>query len=186
MTKKGKPPKVKDRWYNDHEYRHGREFTPRKLLVEPQFKLDDLYISPLAYQRHYDDEGNRTYTPVAVDRQPTGIHIMDDLLRTLTAGRLDVSGFCKRYGIRLTDLDALVFLLTGMRGANFRQAYQLRLADDLLRYTSLTMDGVARRCGYGSRINLYYAYKRDLRTTPSKRREQLREKGDEDRYKVET
>lgn len=26
--KKGKAPKVKDRWYGDHKYRHGRELKP--------------------------------------------------------------------------------------------------------------------------------------------------------------
>lgn len=185
MEGNGRPPKVKDRWYNDHKYRCARNFTPRTLKVEPQFTLDDLYITPLCYERHYTDEGHKMFVPIKTNQQPTGIHVMDDLLRTLTAGKPDVADFCARYGIRYTDLDGLLFLLTGMRGAEFRQAYQLRMADDLLRYTTLDMPGVARRCGYGSRINLYYAYKRDLRTSPSERRKQLRKRGDKDRYRME-
>lgn len=185
MTDHGTPPKVKDRWYKDHLYRQKRDFTPRTLKVEPQFKFDDLYISPFNYQRRYDDDGRKTYVPVEVNRRPTGIHIMDDLLCTLAAGNLDVADFCNQYGIRHSDLDGLLFLLTGMRGVDFRQAYQLRLADDLLRYTSLPVPDVARRCGYGSRVNLYYAYKRDLRTSPTARREQLRQEGDEDRFRIE-
>lgn len=185
MKDHGKPPKVKDRWYNDHKYRHGRDFTPRELKVEPQFTLADLYISPFNYERRYNGEGRRIYVPIEVNRQPTGIHILDDLLRTLTAGNLDVAAFCKQYGMRYTDLDGLLFLLTGMRGVEFRQAYQLRLADDLLRYTSLSVADVASHSGCGSRINLYYIYKRDLRTTPSERREKLRQEGDEDRFKIE-
>jgi hypothetical protein len=35
---------------------------------------------------------------------------------------------------------------TGMPGQDFRMAYQLRLADDLLRYTDLPLAEVARLC----------------------------------------
>lgn len=110
---------------------------------------------------------------------------MDDFLRSLSAGRTEVTTFCKRYGARTSDIDSLIFLLTGMRGIDFRQAYQLRLADELLRFTSLGVVDIARHCGFGSRTNLYFAYQRDLCTTPSDRREQLRQQGDEDSYKIE-
>lgn len=110
---------------------------------------------------------------------------MDDFLRSLSAGRTEVTTFCERYGARTSDIDSLIFLLTGMRGIDFRQAYQLRLADELLRFTSLGVVDIARHCGFGSRTNLYFAYQRDLCTTPSDRREQLRQQGDEDSYKIE-
>jgi hypothetical protein len=51
--KNGKAPKVKDRWYGDHKYRQRRDLTPRELKGEPQFKLDDLYITPFIRQRRY-------------------------------------------------------------------------------------------------------------------------------------
>lgn len=61
--------------------------------------------------------------------------------------------------------------------SNFRLAYQLPMADELLRYTSRGVVDIARRCGFGSRTNLYFAYQRDLRTTLSDRREQLMQQG---------
>ena len=72
-----------------------------------------------------------------------------------------------------------------MRGIYFRQAYQIHMADDLLRYTSLPVADVAHRSGLGSRTNLYFAYKRDFKCSPKERREQLQKQGDEDLYKVD-
>ena len=62
--KKGKAPKVKDRWYNDHKYMHGRDFQPREFKGKPQFTLDELYISPFTHVRRYSEEGVVTYLPV--------------------------------------------------------------------------------------------------------------------------
>ena len=183
--KKGKAPKVKDRWYGDHKYRHGRDFSPREFKGNPQFKLNDLYITPFTRQRRYNEEGHVLYVQIERNVQPTGIRVLDDFLRSLSAGHSDISAFCEHYGARTSDIDSLIFLLTGMCGIDFRQAYQLRMADELLRYTSLGVVDIARRCGFGSRTNLYLAYKRDLHTTPSDRREKLRQQGDEDRFKID-
>ena len=183
--KKGKVPKVKDRWYGDHKYRHERELKPHEFKGTPQFTFDDLYITPFTHRRHYSEDGLVTYVPLERNFQPTAIRVMDDFLHSMSAGHSDVTTFCERYGARTNDIDSLIFLLTGMRGIDFRQAYQLRMADELLRYTSLGVVDIARRCGFGSRTNLCFAYQCDLCTTPSDRREQLRQQGDEDSYKIE-
>lgn len=49
--KKGKVPKVKDRWYGDHKYRHGRELKPREFKGTPQFTFNELYITPFTHHR---------------------------------------------------------------------------------------------------------------------------------------
>lgn len=54
--KKGKVPKVKDRWYGDHKYRHGRELKPREFKGTPQFTFDELYITPFTHRRHYSED----------------------------------------------------------------------------------------------------------------------------------
>ena len=135
--KNGKGPKVKDRWYGDHKYRQRCDLTPRELKGDPQFKLDDLYITPFIRQRRYSADGLVSYVPIERDLKLTGICIMDDFLRSLTTGHADIATFCKPYGARTSDIDSIIFLFTGMRGVDFRQAYQFRLSDDLLRYTSL-------------------------------------------------
>ena len=182
---KGRAPKVKDRWYGDHNYRYRREFTPREFKGEAQFTFDDLYITPFTHRRHYSENGRLQYEPIERNMNPTGIHVMDDFLRCMSRGDSNVSAFCKRYGARINDLESLIFLLTGMRGIEFRYAYQRRLADDILRYTSLPVADIARLCGYGSRINFYFAYKRDYKCSPSERRLQLQKPEDIDLYKVE-
>ena len=132
--KKGKAPKVKDRWYGDHKYRYERKLKPREFKGVPQFTFDELYITPFTHRRHYSEDGRLSYIPLERSLQPTGIRVMDDFLRSLSAGCTDVTTFCERYG---------------------------------------------------ARTNLYFAYQRDLRTTPSDRREQLRQQGDEGRYRIE-
>lgn len=79
-------------------------------------------------------------------------------------------------------LAALVFILTGMKAMRFRQLYQARLADDLLRYTSLSPAEVARRSGIGSAINLYQSLRRDCNMSATERRQALRQEGDEGRF----
>lgn len=183
--KKGKALKVKGRWYGDHKYRCGRDFSPREFKVDSQFKLDGLYITLFTRQRRYNEECRVSYVQIERNVQPTGIRVLDDFLRSLSTSHSDVSAFCEHYGARTSDIDSLIFLLTGIRGIDFRQAYQLRMADELLRYISLGVVDIARRCGFGSRTNLYFACQRGLRSTPSDRRVKLRQQGGEDRYKID-
>ncbi|WP_455621617.1 hypothetical protein [Parabacteroides sp.] len=162
---------VKDRWYG---MRQGRTPKKREFAGKPQFTLEDLYISPLAFRRRYTEEGVVEYIPVEREMSPSGVEVMDAYLRRLAAGDSNLGRFCKCYGARTGDMDSLCFLLTGMTGAEFRLRYMVRLADDLLRYTSMTLDEVARRSGHGKRVNLFFAYKRDYGVSPLERRNQLR------------
>ena len=54
----GMAPKVKERWYGDHKYRHRRE-----LKGESLFTFDELYITPFTLRR-YSEDGRVTYVPV--------------------------------------------------------------------------------------------------------------------------
>lgn len=44
---------------------------------------------------------------------------------------------------------------------------------------------IARLSGFGSCTNLFFDYKRDLKSSPTERHEQLQKQGDEDLYKIE-
>ena len=185
MEEQNPTPQTPEGLYDMRHNNPRHEVRLRRFKGQPQFTVEQLYITPFHYQRTYTPEGLILYNPIDVNRQPTGIHLLDDLLCRLTDATLDVATFCTDYGARVTDLDAFVYLLTGLRSIEFRQAYQLRLADDLLRYTPLSIADVAQRSGFGTRVNLYYAYKFNLRTSPTARRNHLRQKGDEDRYRIE-
>jgi AraC-like DNA-binding protein len=168
---------------NDPPMGHKKRVTEkRELRSTPQYTLDDLYISPFTQRRRYDEEGRKHYVDVERNTSPTGIHVMDDYLCYLSAGQSDVRAFADRYGIRTGELAALVFILTGQKGTLFRQQYQARLADDLLRYTDLPLAEIASRSGIGSQINLYQALRRDCNMSATERRQFLREEGDEGRF----
>ena len=167
---------------NDRSWRTPRTVEKRELLSKPQFTLDDLYITPFTRRARYDEDGRKHYVAVERNMSPTGIHVMDDYLRCLAAGRSNVGDFVARHGLTTGELAALIFILTGMKAMRFRLLYQARLADDLLRYTSLSPAEVARRSGIGSAINLYQSLRRDCNMSATERRQALRQEGDEGRF----
>ena len=112
-------------------YYSWRRRPPRKYQGQPQWTVNDLYISPFTAKRLYNEDGDIHYEPIARNLNPTGIKVMDHYLRRLTEGKDVLRDFCPIYGLRTEDMDSLIYILTGMKGEDFRTAYQLRMADDL-------------------------------------------------------
>ena len=165
---------------------------PRVLKMKAPFTFDELYCSPLREERCYELKDNGTGKPQVEEKyvarnlpevRLTGIQAMDEFVRFLADGRSDLQAFCEERGLRISDIDSLVFVLTGMRGIDFRQRYQVKMMDELLRYTSLSPAEVARRSGLGSAHNLYQTTKREYDEAPVEHRKNLREPGDEGRYR---
>ena len=165
-------------------YYSWKKRPPREFRGKPQWTLDEVYISPFTARRRYDEEGVMHYDALERNTAPTGVEVMDHYLRRLSEGKDVVKDFCQIYGLRTEDLDALIFILTGMSGPDFRMAYQLRLADDLLRFTDLPLSEVARRSGLGSHTNFCVVLHRERKQTPTERRTALRQKGDAGRYRL--
>jgi len=161
-----------------------RQFTPRTLKDEPQFKFKDVYITPLRQRRRYSPDGYVSYELIERKTEPTGIHIFDAYLQYLTDGNSDLQAFADKHGLRRDDIDSLVFVLTGMRGVDFRLKYQLWMAEQLLRFTDMSVAEVAKRSGIGSANNLYLTYKREYNIAPGYRRQRIRQPGDVGKYKL--
>ena len=161
-----------------------RDFTPRKLIGEPQFTFKELFITPFTKKRRYSEDGVVSYVPLERNLEPTGIRIFDAYLQYLAGGGSDLQAFADRYGLRREDIDSLVFVLTGMRGVDFRLRYQRWTAWHLLLYTDMPIVEVAKRSGIGSANNLYLTFKRDYNLAPGYYRIQNRKKGDVGRYKL--
>ena len=149
-----------------------------------QFTLEDLYISPFTAQRQYDKEGNVEWIPLDRNIEPSGVWVMDHYLQFLMRGGYYRPQICQQEGVTSVQLSSLVAILTGMSIIVFQQRYVLMVADKLLRYTSMPARDIARNFGGIDGTNLYRLYKKYYNTTPSLRRIQLRQPGDEDRYKV--
>lgn len=178
-----KRPK-QDRWYGD--LKRWRPKVVRTLKREPQLTLDGLYRMPFREVREFDPQtGEARYSRIEHEPERSGIRMLDELLAWLDAGSPGtVLRFCEERGLRYQDLGGLVFCLTGMTGEDFRLTYQMRMADDLMRYTRMTLAEVAKRSGIGSPLNLNQSYRREYDLTPGERRRQLRQKGDAGRYRL--
>ena len=109
---------------------------------------------------------------------------MDDYLGYLSTGRSDKQAFADRHGLKMEEVGALVFILTGIKGVRFRQLYQMRLVDDLLRYTDMTPSEVAQRSGLGSPNNMYLALRREYNMSATERRAFLQKEGDAGRFRL--
>lgn len=173
---------VRDRWWSSEE--HKRVFKKRELKGKPQYTVDALYISPFTLRRQFTSEGVRYYVPVERNLAPSGIEILDSYLNYLTRGNSSTGAFCKSYGISTSDIDSLCFLLTGLSGRKFKQLYQDKLLDELLRYTNLPLDKVAPLCGLGSASNLYLTCVRDFGMSPGERRYRNRSRKDIDLFRL--
>lgn len=183
--KDGNRAKVMARSSWRKEWRSNAPKTKRApLLSEPQFSLDSLYISPFGKEQVTDERGFTGYVDIKPNLTPTGIHIFDEYLQWLWLGKTSQEAFCKRHGIRISDLNVMTFLLTGVEGLQFRTDWMMRTADLLLRYTNLTTTQIARLSGIGSRTNLYICYQRERNYTPTDHRERTRLQNDLQRYKL--
>ena len=151
---------------------------------KPQFTLEQLYISPFTAKRRYDEDGNVTWIPLERNEQPSGIHVLDHYLQFLMRGGYNRPTFCAREGITPAQLSALVAVLTGYGIIEFQQRYVLQVADQLLRYTDLSQEHIARHYGGIDGTNLIRLYRRYHGCTPFARRRHLRQKNDEGRYRV--
>ena len=154
-----------------------RNFLKREYKGAPQYKFEDLYITPFTRRRRYDEDGRWQYVALERNLAPTGIKVMDDYLNYLVAGNSDMQAFVDRYGIKREELAGMVFILTGIKGVRFRQLYQRRLVDDLLKYTNLDPKEVARRSGLGSLNNMYLMLRREYNMCVGERRRFLQKNG---------
>ncbi len=181
---KGNRKNVMDRWYSNATYYSTQQKPREKFKGKAQFTFDGVFITPFTHELTEDEMGRRGYTPIEVNLQPTGIQVFDAYLQALRVGDSRISSFCKRYRAKTSDLDGLVFLLTGMSNLEFRNCWIRRSADLLLRHTDWMMTEIARRSGAGTRTNLYFIYERDMNCSPTDRRYELRMPGDFDRFRI--
>ena len=150
----------------------------------PHMTLDEMYVSPFTARRTFDGEGHIVWVPIERNLSPTGQRHIDFLISSLANGQNDLDAMAEKLGCTRIDLYGLFHAITGTNVREFCLAYSFRLADDMLRYTSLPIREIARRSGFGSVSVLCQQYKRYRRMTAAACRRSMRAEGDKDRYRV--
>lgn len=153
------------------------------MAVIEKLTIEEIYISPFTARRSYDEEGNVHWIPLERKVQKGQRHV-DFIIESLAAGQSDYDVIAQQLGCTRADLWGVIHMLFGMDAREFRRAYMFRFADDLLRYTSMTVGQIARRVGAGSAANLCQLYRDNLHTTPHSRRLALRKPKDVNRFRL--
>ena len=146
----------------------------------------DLVDCPICHNTgrlfRYDEDGNISYVPIQRNLSPTGINIVDEYLRYMASGKMNVTDFTKPRGLLTEEIGIVRFVLTGIRGLRFRQLYQIKFVDELLRYTDLSFAEIAKRTGLGTPYYMYICLRREYDMSATERRKYLRQRGDLGRY----
>lgn len=150
----------------------------------PQFSLDKLYASPFAYERKYRPDGSIYWEKVTDSIPATGIDALDDFLRYLRAGNRTVKGIASLMGITATDLNAFLKILTGQYASEFIRLYMVRYAQQMLQYTDLNVDDIAKHCGFSSNSNLTQSFTPIAGVAPKIYRRQHQSKLDKGRFRI--
>ena len=148
------------------------------------FDFDRLYWPPFTRRRGFDEEQWVTVWSEYDGRpEPTAIPIIDSVVERLHEGR-PAAGVAAEYGISSADLSTVLRVLTGMTTQELEQAWRLRMVDELLRYTPMQIDEIARRCGYSSATSLSRYLAQHTGLSPTERRRELRKKGNLGKFGV--
>lgn len=146
--------------------------------------IDEIYITPFTARRVFNEDGVMSWVPVQRNLNPTGQRHIDYIARCMADGHTDMDWIAERMGCRRSDVNGWIRLMTGLNWYEFRHQYIFRLADDLLRYTSLSVDKIAHRVGCYSTSSLTQQFIKFRHITPAERRQAIRQPRDEGRYRL--
>lgn len=150
----------------------------------PQFTLEQLYASPFTSERKFRPDGS-IYWEELTDTIPiTGIDALDEFLRLVRAGNRTVKVIASLMGLSTIELNAFLKILTGHSPSEFIRFFMFRQAQQLLQYTDLTIDDIAKRCGYRNNANLTQSFTPVAGVTPSIYRRQHQRKLDRGRFRI--
>lgn len=142
------------------------------------FDFERLYWSPFTRLRGFDEERWVTVWQEYDGRpKPTTIPVIDSVVERLHEGRA-AADVAAEYGITPADLSTVLRVLTGMTMQKLEHTWRLRMVDELLRYTQMQIDEIARRCGYSSATSLSRYLAQHTGQSPTVRRRVLRKQGD--------
>lgn len=127
----------------------------------PYLTLEKIYVSPIQqtenglYRCRTHDE------MLSVEIPPSGCNLMDAIARTLAccncSSPMDVANILQ---VNVKKLSAAVELFCVTKLSKLIEDYQLRMIVELARYTQMTLEETAERCGFASGSNVAHLLKR--------------------------
>lgn len=127
----------------------------------------------VVYLRRDGSEGQQSvYLDYRTHVHP-GIHRVQDQLIRNPGRKFGLAQLAKTAGISPRNLTRTFRRATGISVNNFATRMRLELARTLIHDPALSVDGVARRCGFGSARQLRRLWRKHFHTTPASERSAL-------------
>lgn len=161
-----------------------KQKTPTTMADLKLLTIDDLYITPFTARRVYSEDGVISWVPVERKLNPTGVSVIDFVVRSMSEGHCDFQWMAQRLLCKRRDVRGLVSALTGMDADAFLRAYMFRLADDLLRYTDMSINEVAKRAGFTSASRMAHNFTKHRHITPKEQRRVTQRDIDKGRFRL--
>lgn len=146
--------------------------------------LDDLYITPFTARRVYNEDGVISWVPVERKLNPTGVSVIDFIVRSMSNGNCNWLWLARNLQCSLRDIKGLIRTVTNMNADKFRHDYMFRMADELLRYTTMSTTEVAKRAGFTSASSMSQQYARSRKISPKAQRLALQRSIDKGRFRL--
>ena len=151
----------------------------------PQFNVEKLYVTPFIYERKFHPDGRSYLEEITVEIPATGIDVLDDFLRHVRAGNRSVQNIASQIGVAAVELNAFIKVLTGQTISEFIRLYMLHHAQQLLKYTDLSVDEIAHHCGFVNNSNLTQSFTPIVGMPPREYRYQNQSRLDKGRFRLE-
>lgn len=168
--------------FEELEYYEKRKFHSLEINIAPQFTFDDLYIIPFSKKRVFDENGNVHYIAIERNFSPSGIHLLDELVKEIYHDTFSAHSFCKERKLEERQLQAFVTILTGMTPSTLFTRWKIRNALMYLRYTDMDIGQVAIESGFRTSGAMRHALQSTKELKPTTLRRFLQQKNDLGRY----
>lgn len=160
----------------------------------PPFTVKDVHICPFKEKKVYRPDGTFYYEPIEPTHKTTGIPLMDDYIKWLSAGGIgyDRMTFYRHHYLNIyrdrrwfdgtplpnvpsdRDFSGMIMILFGMEVTEFQTAYCLRTAKLLLVNTNLSVNDVAKRASLICSSNMARVFRKKGLPPPQEYRRRRR------------
>ena len=129
--------------------------------------IDEVYISPLKRRRVRREDGSEIMEEVPHAIRPSGSMIMDAVVQILFFRRIfQINNIARILGVDPVKLAGAMQILTGMPMLDFLNIFRLRLVQEYLACTDLSLSQIAACCDFSSQ-SLSHVFTKEIGCSPA-------------------